>query len=131
MSGLLEQIEGANGFVLGAPVNFGNANALTQRFLERLVCYSYWPWGQAAPKMRKTRNSLKPAVLVTASAMPAIMATLLTGSLRGLKLGVRAIGAKPVATICVGHSARQEQPALSERVSRRARRSAKLLTLSE
>jgi NAD(P)H-dependent FMN reductase len=131
MSGLIEQIENAEAFVLGAPVNFGNANALTQRFLERLVCYSYWPWGQAAPKIRKGALSPKPAILITASAMPAILARLLTGSLRGLKLGAKAIGAKPVATIYVGQSAMQEIPALPERIYRRAQRSAKQLAQNE
>jgi hypothetical protein len=121
MAGLIERIEGAEALVLGAPVNFGNVNALTQRFLERLAGYSYWPWGQPAPKMRKKGQPPKPAVLVTASAMPAIMGRLFTGSLRGLKLGAAAVGAKPVATLFVGLAAMREGQELPERMLRKAR----------
>jgi len=121
MAGLIERIEHADALVLGAPVNFGNVNALTQRFLERLVGYSFWPWGQPAPKMRKKGQQPKPAVLVTASAMPAIMGRLLTGSLRGFKLGADAVGAKPVATLFVGLAAMRERQELPERMIRKAR----------
>lgn len=122
MAGLIERIEAADALVLGAPVNFGNVNALTQRFLERLVGYSYWPWEQPAPKRRKKGQPPKPAVLITASAMPAIMGRLFTGSLRGLKLGASAVGAKPVATLFVGMAAMQERKKLPERMVRQARR---------
>jgi NADH:ubiquinone oxidoreductase subunit E len=37
MAGLIERIGSADALVLGAPVNFGNVNALTQRFLVQ-VC---------------------------------------------------------------------------------------------
>jgi hypothetical protein len=121
MAGLIEQLESADALVLGAPVNFGNVNALTQRFLERLAGYAFWPWGQPAPKMRKKGQLLKPAVLVTASAMPAPMGRLFTGALRGLKLGAAAVGAKPVATLFVGLAARRERQELPERILRKAR----------
>jgi len=127
MAGLIARIEGAGALVLGAPVNFGNVNALTQRFLERLVGYSFWPWGQAAPKLRRKGRPPKPAVLVTASAMPAIMGRLLTGSLRGLKLGAAAVGAKPVATLFAGLAARREHPKLPERILRKALNAGKKL----
>lgn len=127
MAGLIERIEGADALVLGAPVNFGNVNALTQRFLERLVGYSYWPWGQPAPKIRKKDQPPKPAVLVTSSAMPAIMGRLLTGSLRGLKLGADAVGAKPFATLFVGLAAMRERQELPERIIRKARRAGQKL----
>lgn len=127
MAGLVERIEGADALVLGAPVNFGNVNALTQRFLERLVGYSHWPWGEPAPKMRKQGQPPKPAVLVTASAMPALMGRLFTGSLRGLKLGAAAVGAKPVATLFVGLAARSECQELPARMLRKARSAGKKL----
>ncbi len=126
MPELIKEIESAEAYVIGAPVNVGNANALTQRFLERLVCYSYWPWGQAAPKMRKSAPA-KTAVLITSSAMPALMGRFLTGSLRGLKLGVKMIGAKPVATIFIGLSAMHEKQALRKPTLRKIQNSAKKL----
>lgn len=120
MAGLIERIEGADALVLGAPVNFGNVNALTQRFLERLVGYSFWPWGAPAPKLRRKGLPPKPAVLVTASAMPAVMGRLFTGALRGVKLGAAAVGARPVATLFVGLVARQEHQQLPKRLLRKA-----------
>ncbi len=120
MADLLERIEAADALVLGAPVNFGNVNALTQRFLERLVPYSFWPWGQPAPKPRRKGRPPKPSVLVTASAMPALMGRLFAGSLRGLKLGADAVGAKPAATLFVGLAAMRERRELPERIARKA-----------
>jgi multimeric flavodoxin WrbA len=43
MAGLIAAIEEADALVLGAPVNVGGVNALTQRFLERLVCFPGGP----------------------------------------------------------------------------------------
>jgi hypothetical protein len=127
MAGLIARIEGADALVLGAPVNFGNVNALTQRFLERLVGYSFWPWGEPAPKTRRQGRPPKPAVLVTASAMPALMGRLFTGSLRGLKLGAEAVGARPVATLFVGLAATRERQTLPKRMLRQARRAGQKL----
>jgi multimeric flavodoxin WrbA len=127
MPKLIRMIESADAYVIGAPVNAGNVNALTQRFLERLVCYAYWPWGQSSPNMRKRNAPRKKAVLITSAAMPSIMGRMMTGSLRGLKLGARMIGANPVATIFIGLSARQEKQELPERVLRKAQISAEKL----
>jgi multimeric flavodoxin WrbA len=126
MPELINEIESADAFVIGSPVNVGNANALTQRFLERLVCYSYWPWGQTAPKMRKSCPA-KNAVLITSSAMPYLMGRFLTGSIRGLKLGVKMIGAKPVATIYIGLSAMHEKQTLRKSILRKTQNSVKKL----
>ena len=52
---MLEEIEAADAVVLASPVNYYNVTAIFRRFLERLLGYTYWPWGQAAPKGRKTK----------------------------------------------------------------------------
>jgi FMN-dependent NADH-azoreductase len=131
MPALIKEIENADAYVIGAPVNVGNINALTQRFLERLICYSFWPWGQASPNIRKSGAPLKKAVLITSSAMPSITGRLMTGSLRGLKLGAKMIGAKPVATIFIGLSAMQEKTELRKSFLRKAQRSAKKLCCNQ
>lgn len=127
MPGLIARIEAADALVLGAPVNVGAVNALTQRFLERLVCYSDWPWGQPAPKLRKAGQPPKPAVLVTSSAMPALLGRLTTGALHTLKLGAKMVRARPVATLFVGLAARCEHQELAPRILRRARRAGRRL----
>jgi len=63
MASLLDRIEAADALVLGAPVNFGDINALTRKFLERTVCYGYWPWNSPAP-IRSSAKPTKKAVLV-------------------------------------------------------------------
>jgi multimeric flavodoxin WrbA len=110
----------ADGIVIGAPVNFYNVNAVTRKFMERLTCLAYWPWGQPAPKWRsKVRN--KQAVLITSTAMPAIFGRVLTGALRALKITAQCLGAKPVATIFVGMIAQQEHAPAPSRAIRKAR----------
>jgi multimeric flavodoxin WrbA len=121
MAALIAAIEGADALVLGSPVNFGGVNALTQRFIERLVGYAFWPWGQPAPKPRRAGKPRKRAVLVTSTAMPAFMARFATGAMRTLKLAVGAVGARPIATLYAGKAA-AERPIPTPGLKNRARR---------
>ncbi len=58
MEEMLVTLEGADAIVLGAPVNFGDVNALTRTFLERMVGFAYWPWDPpGAPKRRRRTRS--------------------------------------------------------------------------
>lgn len=101
MAQILDAIEAADALVLGAPVNFGNVNALTRRFLERTVCYGYWPWEAKAP-LPPTSKPTKKAVLVTSSAAPGFLARWLTGALSALKDLARMLGAKPIGSLWLG-----------------------------
>ena len=122
MEGLVNRIEEADALVIGAPVNFGNVNALTQRFFERLVGYSFWPWGRPARQLRTKGQPRKKAILIASSAMPALFARFQTGSMRGLKLAASALGAKPAATLFVGLASRPGGKPLSPWLERRTRR---------
>jgi|SRR5919199_2207634 multimeric flavodoxin WrbA len=126
MDNILQEIESADSLVIGAPVNFGNINALTRRFLERCVCYGYWPWN-AAPKLRNP-NRTKKSVLVSSSGAPAWMGRLLTGTLGALKDLSKMLGAKPVGVLWVGLVNQQVMP-LSDRIRRRAKRLGQKLAL--
>lgn len=117
---ILSEWRKCDGLVIGAPVNFFNVTAITRKFMERLVCFAYWPWGQAAPKMR-SRNKDKKAVLITASAMPSCLGRLFTGAPRALRLIAETMGAKPVTSIFAGLVAQKEHVALPERAIRKAR----------
>jgi multimeric flavodoxin WrbA len=121
MSALLEEIESADGLILGSPVNFFTVTALTKRFVERLVCYAYWPWGARIPRMRGRRRDKK-ALLVISCAMPGFLARLFTGTLRVLKSAAAALGARPVGTLIIGQVARREKERLPRRALERARR---------
>ncbi|HBE20724.1 MAG TPA: NAD(P)H dehydrogenase [Cyanobacteria bacterium UBA11149] len=98
---ILQEIESANSLAIGAPVNFGNINALTQRFLERCVCYGYWPSDAATPQIRNPKIQKK-SVLVSSSAAPGWMGRLLTGAMGSLKYLSKMLGAKPIGVIWIG-----------------------------
>ncbi len=126
MDEMVRLIGESDAIVLGAPVNSFNINALTRRFLERLIRYCYWPWKQYAPAFR-IKQKTKKAVLVTSSAMPASMGLFLTGAMRALKLAVKTIGAKPVATIFIGMASVNKTAVISSRISRKAREAGRRL----
>lgn len=110
MEGIIRDMEMADAFVIGAPVNFYNITAITRRFMERLVCSSYWPWGMGAPKVRK-KGKNKKAILVTSSAMPSQLGYIFTGARRALKAIAGIFGARPVMTIFAGMiGINQKQP---------------------
>jgi len=117
---ILACIESADAVVLGAPVNAFNTTALFRRFMERLVGYGYWPWGQNAPK---TRSNLKPrkAVLVTSAAMPGFLIPFATGAPRALRTAAGLLGAKTVGKLWIGLSAHEEHQKLSPHTRLRAR----------
>ena len=129
MESILAEYDGADAIVVGAPVNFFNINAITRRFMERLVCYAYWPWGtKGGPKMR-TKAKTKTAVLITASAMPGFLGPIFTGALRALKLIAGTMGAKPVASIFAGLSAAEEHQSPSPKALRKAREAGRKLAV--
>jgi multimeric flavodoxin WrbA len=121
MDELLKKIEEADGLVLASPVNFFGVTAVTQRFIERLVCYAFWPWGRPGPAVRVKDRGLK-AVLVTSSAMPASLGRVFTRSLGGLKRAAQTLGAKPAGTLFIGKAALQEKQDLPQAILDKARK---------
>jgi len=121
MDDILKKIEAADGLVLAAPVNFVGVTAVTQRFIERLVCYAFWPWGKPAPITRVKDRGIK-AVLVTSSAMPAALGRIFTRSLGGLKRAAQTLGAKPAGTLFIGTAALQEKQVLPQTILDKARK---------
>ncbi len=100
--GVMRQLESADAIVIGAPVNFGDVNALTRRFLERMVgCYD-WPWERYIPRARALGK--KPAVLVTSSASPGMLTRLIMHPFTTLKVMAKLLGARPIEKIVVGHA---------------------------
>lgn len=126
MESILNQYNDSDAIVIGAPVNFFNVNAVTRKFMERLACFCYWPWGTRGPQMR-TKTQTRKAVLITSSAMPAFLGRIFTGALRALKTIALTMGAKPVASIFVGMVALREQPTVPEKAIRKARQAGREL----
>ena len=121
MEDILKKIEAADGLVLASPVNFFGVTAVTQRFIERLVCYAFWPWGKPGPVLRVKDRGLR-AVLVTSSAMPAALGRIFTRSLGGLKRAAQTLGAKPAGTLFIGKAALHEKQELPQAILDKARK---------
>jgi putative NADPH-quinone reductase len=121
MAALLDTLEGADAIVLGSPINFFCVTALTKRFVERLVCYAWWPWGARVPRRRTTRRSRR-AVLLLSCAMPAFMARVFCGAPRVLKSAATLLGARCAGLLIIGGVAQQEHQPLPDRARRQARR---------
>jgi NAD(P)H-dependent FMN reductase len=120
MGRILDEIEAADGLVLASPVNFGTVTAVMKRFLERLVCYAYWPWGRRIPKARRRQRD-KAALLVVTSAAPAFLVRMQAGSTGMLKQAANLLGAKTAGILAIGCAATREKPVLSPRARARAR----------
>jgi FMN-dependent NADH-azoreductase len=121
MDEILRAIDAADAVVLAAPTNFFNVNALTRRFIERLVPYAYWPRkGKSGPKYRVARPD-KVAITVTATACPALIGRIvMPGSRRALKIAAKTLGARVVQSLHFDCLAETPESALSEKARRRA-----------
>ncbi len=126
-TGIVEKIERANAVVLASPTNMGTVTALFKRFMERLTVYAYWPWGARGPVYRKAKGRQKPAVIISSSSAPAWMARPAFNSLRQLKWSAKAVGAKPVASVCIGTVTDKPKPSLSQRDWRKVKKSVRKL----
>lgn len=126
MAGILDAIEAADAVVLGSPVNFGSVTAVTQRFIERLICYAWWPWGAGAPKNRN-RKKTRRAVLVYAMAAPALFGAFPGGAKGQLNRAAGVMGARTAGTVGVGLASVEEHPSLPAKALRKAERCGRLL----
>jgi len=121
MDHILEEIRQADALVLGSPINFGTVTAVMKRFIERTICLAHWPWGTAAPAMRKKRRD-KRAVVISSCAAPGFLGRLATSGVGLMKKAATVLGAKTIGTMMVGLVAvdeRQELPASAVRKARR------------
>ncbi len=114
MDSILDKIEGSDALILASPVNFGSATAIYKRFMERILLYTYWPWGNMIPKIRVKKRGLK-VVAVTASAAPGIFTRLLTHIGRQFKDTAKVLGGEMVSTLYIGLAAGNKEPVLSSK----------------
>jgi multimeric flavodoxin WrbA len=123
---LLDTIERSDALVLASPMNFWTVTAVMKRFIERLVCYAYWPWGKATPKLRKGRKE-KRAVVVASSAAPSLLARLMSRMVGLMKSVARLLGAKKVDVLFIGLAAGEPKADIGARARKKARRLGKKL----
>ena len=126
MRELVAKIEAADAYILASPTNVYAVTALFKRFMERLVVYSYWPWGAPAPKLRKKRRTKK-ALVITSSAAPSLLGRLFFTSVRGLKATATMIGVKVVRDVWIGLAAGTPHARLGVSDVRRIERAMRLV----
>ncbi len=126
MDVILNEVETADGLVLGSPVNAGTVTAVMKTFIERLVCYTCWPWGENAPRVR-TRLRKKKAVIVASSAAPRFIARLSTNVVKLLKDTADLLGARTVGVCFIGLAAREPRQDIGHGSRAKARRLGKEL----
>ena len=103
MRGILDTLEGADGIVFASPVNFGTVTALMKRFIERFICYAYWPWDVPKAPAVRLKKKVKPAVLITSSMCPAFIARwMMPNALKTMKSAAACLGAKPIGKLFFG-----------------------------
>ncbi len=119
MASILDEVDRSDAIILASPMNFWSVTAIMKRFIERLVCFAYWPWGQPAPKTRNMRRD-KRAVVVASCAAPAILARLRTRMSGLLKTAADLLGAKTVGVLFMGLSAMKQDQPLSVRNKKKA-----------
>ncbi len=115
MEQILCEIDGADGIVLGSPINFFSVTALMKRFIERLLPYCYWPWGNEIPR-RRIKKPVKKAVIITSSGCPAWLGRIIFRSvLSVLKAAAKCVGGRAVKSLYLGRICRAEDQQLCQK----------------
>jgi multimeric flavodoxin WrbA len=127
---ILDELERSDSIILASPMNFWTVTAVMKRFIERLICYAYWPWGMMAPKMRK-RPKTKRAVVVISSAAPSLLARMMSGMVGLMKNCAKLLGAKQVDVLFIGLAAGEEKADIGARARKKARRLGKKLAVRD
>lgn len=113
---ILSGIDSADTLILAAPINFFNVTAIMKRFIERLLVYAYWPWGENSIPKNRIKKLSKKAVLITSSACPAFFGRILMpGALKLLKITANTVGAKVIKSFYFGMACATEKQRLSEK----------------
>lgn len=128
MEEILRQIDDADAYILGSPVNFGSATAITKRFMERLVVYAYWPWGKITmPKLRNAKLNKK-AVVVTSATPPGWLGRIiLPGTVKQLRSIAKVIGAKQIKCLYFGMAPKNPDSTLDDKYLNKAFESGRAL----
>jgi NAD(P)H-dependent FMN reductase len=128
LESVLRKVEDASAVVLGSPVNYYNVTAVFRRFMERLLGYTYWPWGKNLGPVMRRKVRLKKAVLVASAAVPRFFIPLTTGAPRALKVAAKMVGARPVGKLWIGAVGSEPEEKLRAKVRARAIRLGHKLT---
>lgn len=130
MPAILEVLRQADAIVMACPMNFGTVTAVMKRFIERLACFAYWPWGMRAPKVRNPARPRR-AVVVASSAAPALLGRNSSRMVSLLKNAAGLLGARTIGVLFIGLAAGRPQPLLTARTKKKARQLGKKLAIRD
>jgi len=116
---VFDRIDASDAFVLASPMNFWTVTALMKRFIERTVCYAYWPWRVPAPKPR-IRRKTKRAIVVVSCAAPSWLGPR-RAIVKLMRRTAQLLGARRVTVLLLGLSRHEPGSTLRESARRRAR----------
>lgn len=122
MAALLEMIGQHDALVLASPMNFFTVTAVMKQFIERLVCYAYWPWGMGAPKTRLYAGERKPSLVIISTAAPSVMIPPFSHIGHILKTAAVLLGGQKPKMLWIGLAGMQPHSPLSERIRKKAAR---------
>ncbi len=120
MQEILDILDSSDSLILASPLNYWTVTAVFKRFIERTVCYAYWPWGKHAPSMRSKALN-KTAAVVISSAAPSFLVGLMSNVARLMKSYAKALGAKPIGVLKIGMIADKPDVKISERMKAKAK----------
>lgn len=115
MAAILADLQQAEGYIFASPVNFYTVTAIMKRFVERLACFGYWPWGTPAPRYRIVPPNKK-ALLIVSGACPTWIGRMVyKNPFSILASAARCVGAKTVQKLYLGGCADSPNFQLSEK----------------
>lgn len=101
MNDIVHKIEESDAYVIATPAKFQTTSKVFKTFFNRLLVYSYWPFGAKEPLPKKERVTKK-AVLISAFPIPNFIARVYSKTMNQLKRSARLIGAEPIDTVYLG-----------------------------
>ncbi|MDD5085051.1 MAG: flavodoxin family protein [Candidatus Omnitrophica bacterium] len=115
MNGLLSKIDAADGIILASPINLSDATAIMKRFVERLIVYTYWPWGRMIPELRVKKRNKKAVTITSSSCYGWIGKIIMPGAANLMKRTAALTGAKVVKSLHFGRVCMAKGQKLSEK----------------
>ena len=122
MAALLDLIDQHDAVVLGSPMNFFTVTAVMKRFIERLVCFSYWPWGAGIPKARPYVGKRKRGLVIISTAAPSLMIMPFSHIAKIMKAAALLLCGQKPKMLWIGLAAVKPHAVLSDKIKAKARR---------
>lgn len=101
MNDIVNKIESSDGYVIASPAKFQATATFFKCFMERLIVYSYWPYGSKKAQPIK-KDITKKAILISAFPIPDMIARIYSKTMDQLKVCARLIGAQTIDTLYIG-----------------------------